>query len=195
MTRSVSPAVSRFAALGLLLAFVSGAFGYVLVPAARHIANLDGEIELKRELLGRLLDHQKAMPAAGDAAQRGQALLAAEFTLPGETEPIRVANLQAVLRGMAEEAGVQLQSTRTLPPVVREQVPLVGMHLSMRAPIEAVQKLLRRIEVNRPVLVVDGLEIVPVPEGSTGIGGAERLLRVELRVLAHAGAGRKGGEL
>lgn len=189
MTNAMSPFVSRFAALGLLAALVLGLFGYVLVPAGQHTMRLSEEITTKRELLGRLLAHRQGAPAPGDAGIAADRALSAALTIQGETEPIRLAAMQAAVRRLADAAGVRLESTRTLPPVQRGQVQLAGLQVSMRAPIEALQRLLHGIEVNRPVMIIDGLDIVPIPEGPPG---EDRQLRAEVRVLAHVGAMPKG---
>lgn len=196
MTRTMSPAVSRFAALGLLLTVLLGLGGYVLMPAVQRTMRLGEEIEAKRELLGRLLAHQgttsgEPAPSLGGG---NNGALSAELTIQGETEPIRLAAMQAAVRGLAGSAGVRLESTRTLPAVQRGQVQLSGLQVSMRARVDALQRLLHGIEVHRPIMIVDGLDIVPVAAGTSGTVGDDRQLRVELRVLAHTGTVAKGGE-
>ncbi len=194
MIETLSPPIRKFAALGLLLALVLAIAGYVITPFARHLAHLDEQITAKRELLGRLTAFHADMPAA-DAAARGNArLIASEVHLPGETEPIRLANLQSAIRQMAGDAGVRLQSTRTLPPVQRDQLQLAGLQMSLQAPIEALQRLLHRLEVHRPLLVVDGLDLVPATAGSASSGSGDRLLQVDLRVLAYLSLAKKFGE-
>ena len=194
MIETLSPPISKFAALGLLLTLVLAIAGYVVAPAARHQAHLDEQITAKRELLGRLTAFHADMPAAGAAARGNAQLMASEVHLPGETEPIRLANLQAAIRQMAGEAGVRLQSTRTLAPVQRDQLQLVGLQMSLQAPIEALQGLLHRLEVHRPLLVVDGLDVVPATAGGSNAGNGDRLLQVELRVLAYLSLAKKSGE-
>jgi hypothetical protein len=194
MMNAMSPAISRFAALGLLLALILGLGGYVLVPAVQRTMALGEEIASKREVLGRLLAHQNSSPVQGEAAGSIDRALAADLTVQGETEPIRLAALQAAVRGLAGSAGVRLESTRTLPPVLRAQIQLSGLQVSMRASVDALQRLLHGIEVHRPIMIVDGLDIVPIPAGSGNENGDDRLLRIELRVLAYTGAVAKGAE-
>ena len=166
----------------------------MIAPATRHLSHLDEQITAKRELLGRLAVFHADMPAADAAARGNTQLMASEVHLPGETEPIRLANLQASIRQMAGEAGVRLQSTRTLPPIQRDQLQLAGLQMSLQAPIEALQVLLHRLEVHRPLLVVDGLDIVPATVGASDAGNGDRLLQVDLRVLAYLNLAKKSGE-
>jgi hypothetical protein len=195
MSSTLSPGISRFAAIGLLIALVAGLTGYVLLPAAQHTLRLGEEIAAKRELLGRLVKLEPEANAAGSNAQQAERALLAELTVPGETEPIRLAAVQATIRRLAATSGARLESTRTLPPVQRGQVQLAGLNIAMRAPVDALQRLLHAIEVHRPILIVDGLDIVPIPaEGSGAKAVAEdtRQLRVELRILAYVGAAQNG---
>lgn len=194
MIETLSPAIRKFAAVGLLLAIVLTLVGYVIVPAVRHLGQLDEQIMAKRELLGRLSAFHAEMPAADAAARRSAEMMAAEVDLPGETEPIRLANLQAAIRQMTQQSGIRLQSTRTLPAIQREQLQLAGLQMSLQAPVAAVQLLLHRLEVHRPLLIVDGLDIVPAMAGAAGAAEGDRLLQVDLRVLAYLGQARKGTE-
>lgn len=193
MIETQSPGVRRFAAIGLALAVVLFVTGYVIEPAARRLADLDGQITAQRELLGRQSTLAAESPVAIASVKGSRQFLKLQIYLPGETEPIQLANLQASIRQMSDVEGVRLQSTRTLPSVQRDDVYFAGLQMTLKASIESLQRLLHRIEVHRPVLTVDGLAITPLAASATSAEDDSRLLQVELRVLGYVEEARKDG--
>ena len=191
MIETPSPLIRKFAAIGLAVALLLAIAGFVIEPAVRRLSDLDEQINAKRESLGLLSAIAARALNSSDAANRGDQIPASEVFLPGETEPIRLAYLQASIRLMSEEEGVRLRSTRTLSSIQRDEVQLAGLQLTLQAPVAAVQRLLHRIEVHRPILLVDGLDIAPVAAAALSATD-DRLLHVELRVLAHVQSPRIG---
>ena len=132
----LSPAVSRFAALGLTLAVILLVGGLALEPALRRIVGLGDGIEAKREHLGRLMLLATRAPDASQS-QRMAARLLADAYLEGGTEAVQFANLQAAVGRVAEAAGVRLRSTQTLPVTQRDDLAFPGLQSTVQVPIEA----------------------------------------------------------
>jgi hypothetical protein len=191
MTATISPLVSRLAAVGLALAALL-ALLLMLEPIVQRVAMLDSRIELEREQIARLTAIGEAAKGAGSASERSRQTTAAAY-LPGETEAVQLGNLQTAFRTVSAKAGVRHQSTRTLPTVRRDGFQLVGVHASTQIGIEALQRLLRGIETHRPVLIVDGLDVAPV-RGALPGSPEERQLQVEIKVVAIARAVAAGGD-
>lgn len=188
----VSPQISRIAAIGLAAAVALAVFGFVLEPMVSRIVELDGQIQAKREHLGQLTAMAARAPNPAAAAARAAQTLAA-VTLDGETEAIQLANLQAAVGRVAEAAGVRLRSTQALPVMQRDDMGFAGLQSSAQVRMEALQRLLHGIEVHRPMLIVDAIDMAPLSTATAGLeGGDDRLLQVNFRVRALVAPVKKG---
>lgn len=188
----VSPRISMIAAVGLAASVALAVFGFVLEPMVSRIVELDGQIQAKREHLGQLTAMAARAPNPAAAAARAAQTLAA-VTLDGETEAIQLANLQAAVGRVAEAAGVRLRSTQALPVMQRDDMGFAGLQSSAQVRMEALQRLLHGIEVHRPMLIVDAIDMAPLSTATAGLeGGDDRLLQVNFRVRALVAPVKKG---
>jgi hypothetical protein len=184
MIDQVSPPLRKFAAVGLLLAAALLAINFVITPVASRLAYVERALVEKRERVGRLIILARASRDARTIDRESETLLSRAVYLPGDSEAVQLANLQAQLLGVTDKAGIRVQSSRTLTASPREGLQAVGMEITLQSDIRKLQGLMHRIESHRPVLIVDRLAIAP-SHGATPTGPlAEGTLQVNLRVLA-----------
>lgn len=172
MTYALTVLLRRLAAV-LLLVTVLGALAlFVVVPVVAHVQSLRADIEQERLTLARLV----SMPDDSVEAQSIERMTAkareSRQFLEGESDPIRLANLQSVVGGIAAGQGVKLRSSRNLPPRERGDVRYVGVQLQFAATIGQLQKILLAIEAQRPFLFIDTVHITPMP-GALAAGGED----------------------
>lgn len=172
MNLAIPRILKRLAALLLLVGVVGVIGGFVVMPVLAHIQTLQGDIENERGLLGRLA----TMPDDASEAQSIDRMTAlakqGHQFLEGESDPIRLANLQSLVGTIAAGQGVKLRSSRNLPPRERNDVRFVGVQLQFAATVEQLQKILVAIEAQRPYLFIDSLHITPMP-GALAAGGED----------------------
>ena len=172
MSHAITRFLKRLAALLLLAAVIGGIGLFVVLPVVSHVQALNSEIEQERATLGRLA----SMPDDANEAQAIDRMTArakeSRQFLEGESDPIRLANLQSLIGVIAAGQGVKLRSSRNLPPRERNEVRFVGVQLQLAANIEQLQKILVAIEAQRPYLFIDSLHITPMP-GAVAAGGEE----------------------
>jgi hypothetical protein len=156
----LSRPIRQLAAVALLLLALALAAIVAVVPLRARFAELRGQIETERVLLGRF-----AAIAARDTAayeRAGRSALQSGAYLKGESEPLVAAGLQTILAQLAAADRVRFHSTRALPPRERNATRLIGVSVQFKAEIEQLRALLFRIEGHRPFLFVEGLHVHPV---------------------------------
>lgn len=85
--------------------------------------------------------------------------------LPGDTPALAAAALQGRLASAASGANVTLATQRTEKPVAQGGFLEIPVHVSFRAPIDALVKILRAIETSRLALDIPELSVrLPDPK-------------------------------
>lgn len=158
----LSEPVRRLAALGLLVLALAVLAMLTVVPLTARVAELKGEIETERVLLGRLAAVAARRGETAELERTGLAALASGAWLKGESEALTAAGLQSLMSQLAAANRVRFHSTRALPPREADGARLIGVSVQFKAGIEQLRALLFRIESNRPFLFVEGLQLRPV---------------------------------
>ncbi len=156
MMDQISKPIRQIVAVGLLAALVFALVGFVITPLWQHLEEVQDRIYTERQVLGRLsttIAREAELGRGRDPAADSGAFL------KGESEAIQLAELQALLKEIVAAQGLRLLSLRTLPPVDRDRLHLVGVRADLNGSAAAVQKLLHTIETTRPLLLVDFVEI------------------------------------
>jgi hypothetical protein len=156
---------SKLAAL-MLLAAALGAIAFcIVIPISERFRDLDERISEQRNLLGRY--RSIAVSAkAGDQEQAADIQATAEAAfLPGETDALRLASLQATLNDAAAAQKIRLSSARTTDAPEETGVRLLSLQAQLSTDLEPLQKLLFNLEKQRANLIIDGLHIVRAPDG------------------------------
>jgi len=183
------PKVARQALAVLLVFLVLGALGLAISPIFAHVAELSSHIEQERNLLSRLSSVAATQPAAADAGKIPDREAYAGLFLQGESEGIRLASLQSRLSEIFAANGVKLRSARNLPAKERDDLHLLGVQLQFAAPVERLQAILLAIEEQKPLLLIESLQVTPLAATSEEERG-----NLETRVdVFGVGSARKSG--
>jgi hypothetical protein len=188
---ALSRPVRQLAALALLLFLVGLVALTTVVPLYGHVDQLREQIEAERVLLGRFAAIAAQQDQLGNYDRTGRAALESGAYLKGETEALKAAGLQTALAELAAANKVRFYSTRALGTRDQDDVRLIGVRVQFKGDIEQLRALLHRIEVHRPFLFVEGLQVQALSaftQRDADLGG---VLDVRLDVFG-AMPGRKG---
>lgn len=155
----------------LLWSYVADPFLGEQAIVRERVVREERAIQRYRDLLGK-----QGHVAAELTALRARLASTRQQLLPGETPALAAAALQARLAAAARSAEVTLASQRPEKPVVRGDFLEIAVHVTFRAPIEALVKILKAIETSPLALDVPELSIRVVDPG------APRDLQVEMVV-------------
>jgi general secretion pathway protein M len=158
----MSQPMRRLAAVALLVLALTVLALATVVPLAARVAELQGEIEAERALLGRFAAVAARKNETAEIERAGRAALESGAWLEGKSEALTAAGLQGLLARLAATDRVRFHSTRALPPREREGARLIGVSVQFKAEIGQLRALLFRIESSRPFLLVEGLQVRPV---------------------------------
>jgi Type II secretion system (T2SS), protein M subtype b len=166
---------SKLSALALLAAAVWVAFSYVTLPVWQRFHDVNDRIAAQRALLGRYAA-EKASSAGttnlGSDRETGQ-----QAFLPGETDALRLAHLQATLNAAASSSQIRLASASALDASEDSGVHFIGIQAQFSTDLEPLQKMLFSLEKQQPNLIVDQLHIARAPDAGpvTGLGNLPTL--------------------
>lgn len=186
MNLAIAKPVRQFAALGLLAAVVAAIWFAGLAPLADRISRGDEEISGKRLLLGKLQNARAMEAEARELGKRSAALDLPSLLVAGESEPLKAANLQAALAGIAAANGLRFRSTRVLPTRVEDGVQLVAVEASFEASLADIQKMLLTMADHKPMLAVSSLRVSLAPTAALDPESAGSVLEVSMEVAAPA---------
>ena len=186
MLRLLRQVLSKALALGLLAGAAFLVFTLVVEPLVGRFTSAQERIAEQRALLGRLNTAASQEPATTTTGKPAPSGADGAVFLPGASDAIRVAELQSALSRIAEAEGVQLKSTRSLPPRERETVRMLGVEARLSASIEQVQKILYKLETQRPHLFIEALQITPLAAFVPSSASTNTALDVRIDVLGAA---------
>lgn len=171
----------RLLAVGLLLLMVTGVYSLVAAPLHDLHAERAATAETRRAFLAKL----QAVGAELPALRQRQAQLQAtaghnKLTLDGPSDAVASAGLQSHLTELAAAAGVTIGSTESLPTQRQNGYRRLGLRLLVSGPYDALIKLLARIELATPPLLVDSLQMHSLQRrrGATTVASLDASLEV-----------------
>ncbi|WP_088343231.1 MULTISPECIES: type II secretion system protein GspM [Rhodomicrobium] len=162
MSEALKRILHRLAALGLLLAVIGLAVSLFVMPLVHRFDALRSEIATEREQLARFEAFAANKDAAKALTERSAAAIRSGLFLPGETDALRTASLQAVITEVAEKQGVRLTSAHALPVHERDGLRFIGVQAELDADIRQLQALILAFESRRPYLFIQSLQVAPV---------------------------------
>jgi hypothetical protein len=182
--RSIAALARKLAAVTLLLAVAGLVYLLALSPIEARLRSASEAISEQRMLLGRLRG-EIARRSGGQRNDEAAALpdRVGDVYLQGESDAVKAARLQAMLKEIAEAAGLRLASTRALPLRQAGRLRLIGMEARLDAGMAGLQKLLLALEASRPVVLVHALAVSPSASRSFA-ADAERVVEDELLSIA-----------
>jgi Type II secretion system (T2SS), protein M subtype b len=183
MNWQLSKRLRQVLAVSLLAATLATLMVFVVLPIYGQFTALTTQIDQERLVLGHL-----SLPRSDENQRHNIERIASpeqleRLVLPGESDTIRLANLQSTLGALAANAGVQLRSTRNLSPVDRPEARLLGVQLQFAATIEQLQTILIAIEAQRPQLRVEALQITVLQDTVAAGSSAPPSLEARLDVM------------
>jgi type II secretory pathway component PulM len=188
MTERISKPVRQLAAIALLMAACVGLWSFVWTPVFGTLQQQDASIAEKREVLGRLLSAEDLAGEASALEQKSKSLNTGKLTLRGDSDPLRIAELQTALTKIATDHGLRLRSTRALPGREAKGVRLVGIQAQFQATLEQLQKVLLALEDSEPILVIEALRVAGTT--STADAKSETPLDINIDVFGATGTGK-----
>lgn len=178
--RSNIPRLAPFVAFNVLVVLFVVIF--LLAPVLGHFANRNEEIS---ESAAQLAHFRKIMRSAGTLANKP--LQGGDPFLPGSEERVVSADLQASLKAIATNAGVNLLGIRGLPDSRSQQLRMIAVGVELEGSLPAVRDMILAIESQTPFLFVTAASFRSVNEGEEGP------IRVELKVLGAMREARTSG--
>lgn len=165
-----TPWISRLVALLLMAAVVLAFFMLIVEPLRSAYATADAAIAEARETL---LRYERIASLRASLEQQVADLARAGGTansyLGGETDALAAAALQRRVASLFASSGGGVSSVQVLP--TREEAGLrrVAIRLQFSSTIEPLVRILHELEVGRPALFIDNLDI----RSRSPIGGVE----------------------
>ena len=182
--------VRQLLAVALLGLVVAAAVSLTIMPLYGKIADLDDRIQQERSTLGRLSAIGNDENAARELDGLTTAARSRGLFLEGESESIRMANLQSLLAEIVAANGIKPRSIRNLPARDRNDLRMLGVQLQLVANIETLRKILVAIEEQRRVLLVDQMQVAPLT--GTWVGNEEQRGTLDIRFDIFGVEGRRG---
>lgn len=155
---------------------------FLLTPMFSHFASRSEEIS---ESAAQLAHFRKLARSASIPTNRSSA--SEDPFLPGTEERVVSADLQAGLKGIAANAGVNLLGIRGLQGSRYQQLRMVAVSVELEGPLTAVRDMIVAIESQTPFLFVTSASFRSVSEGDDGP------IRAELKVQGAMRDGRPSG--
>lgn len=187
MRYNLTPRLQRLLALALTLLVALAIWLLLVRPVAGLIAEQGEAIARERQLLGRFLAVANRSATAGDIERLVGEALSGEALLKGESDAIRLANLQSLVGEIAARGKLRLRSVRTLPRREQGGLAVLGVRIQVQSDMAGVQALLHRLETADTLLLLTGLQVSRVA------GTAEGPTEIDLRLDVLGVARKEGG--
>ena len=183
MMQNLSKSIRRALALSLLVAFLSLIVTTVVLPYLSATDALREQIRQTRELVLRL-DAVSATPEADKTDWEKMLVEAGKRNfIPGESQIIRIANVQSSIVQILTADNMKPRSVRNLPPRVRAGLTLVGVQVQIGLSLAQLKSMLTRIDSHQPRLLVEDLQITRTTQSVVPGDGTPQLLDVRLDVF------------
>jgi general secretion pathway protein M len=155
--------LSRVLALVLLGAFLTGAYVLLIAPVVELYRATDEAIESAETLLQRhrTLAAQRSDLTARLDEEKAQAAATAGY-LEGPSDPLALAQLQALVKNVIEAAGGELRSTQILPAQtvdISSGTRRATLRVQMVVAIDGLAAILYDLESGQPYILIDELSV------------------------------------
>lgn len=173
------------------LAFNAAAILFVLIfliaPILGHFAARGEEISDHAAQLAHFQNVTRAAKkSAGGAGRSGDPFL------PGNEERVASADLQAGLKAMAANTGINVLAVRGVTGARSQQLQMVAVSVELEGPLRAVRDMISTIENQTPLLFVSTASFRSLADGEDGPIRAELRVQGAIRNAAQAAAGEQG---
>lgn len=144
----------RVVALALLAAFAAAPVLALVWVIEAYWSNA-AEMNARRDAIARFEAIARFAPRLGAYRASAPDLSHVPWLLPGSDQALAAASLQARLKELAQANGVAVAQARDLEPRTKGALTYVGVALDMSGGAEAVVPLLRAIEADVPLLLIE----------------------------------------
>jgi Tfp pilus assembly protein PilO len=147
--------------LGVVVLILLGAYLYLVEPLLER-RRIAAELIPVRAAT---LDRQRLVVAKEPALRAELARLEERLVietprlLQGETPALAASELEALLKVLAGQAGVEVRSSRILPPVERGGLQEIPMELTVAGGLKEVVRLLYELDRSEKLLIVQALNV------------------------------------
>jgi general secretion pathway protein M len=158
--RKLSPAISRAAALAILLALIAILYLGIAMPIVDAYQSIGADtVQLQEQL-------RRYQRAAGDRAQRQAELAALEHRssaadgfLQGANDTLVAVQIQNRLKSLADAAHAELRSTQVLPAQDEGALRRISVRGQFATTMAGALQIFHGFESQYPLLFVDNLDI------------------------------------
>jgi hypothetical protein len=143
-------------ALALAVAALAAVVIYLLIisPVLAFYGEREDRLDQHLAMAGRYEVLARELPALRAADKKWRDQEGGELLLEGSSDAIASAALQAVMKGLVEDAGAKLSSSEVLQPVASGNFRRVGIRVAFSGDLKLVTAVLRGVETSRPILSV-----------------------------------------
>ena len=184
----LTPAQSRWVAVGLLVAAVAFAAGVLLLPVVLLHKHYDDAIE---SLVDRLERYRRVAAQAPEYATALESMREKDgrrFFLKNTAANLAGAELQEIVRAAIEGNGGRITTSQNPAPKGEGRFKQIIVNMQFFANTPNLQKILHALEVQRPYLIVENITLRPLNafRGFKPGPGQEPEVNVQLDVAAFA---------
>jgi general secretion pathway protein M len=172
--------IGKALALGIACVLLCLLYFMAVAPLLSFYADGERSLEERTALAAMLERSVHDLPRLRAlAAQWQQGAPANDLLLPASSDSVAAATLQSTVKDLVEQGGATLNSTEILPPQDQDSFRRVGIHVSFSTNQRLLMAALRGIEIARPLLFVDNIDI----RGTAQPGSADPGLAVAFDVF------------
>lgn len=155
----------RWLAVGLLLTIIICIALLIIMPWVNSLNEISEKID---EQAFRMTRYQRVIASRDevlvDIEQGRKEINALGYFNTQESSSMAIANLQNRIKAMAVEAGGELTSSQVLPNKEHEGLVRIAVKVKLTGDIEMLRSLLYEIEVEKPLMIIDDITVVPAPK-------------------------------
>lgn len=158
--KQMSPQVSRFAAVGLLVVLILTLFFYGIMPLVQAYKSNADEVAVLEKRLVTLRSMLANKALVDNALQRLDSMnTAGDVFLKGNKAAIASANLREFVNDVVKESGGVLVSTQDYQTQSLDIANAVGLRLQFNGEINNLSNLLYKLESARPLIFIDKMTV------------------------------------
>jgi general secretion pathway protein M len=163
MLEQLNKQQQRWLALGLLTAVVLFIVLFLVAPLVSTWSEYN---ETKKDLAFRLKRYKQVIASKDKVYANAEEIKLQydqqEYFSDRETVALASADLQKFIKTTISETGGQLTSTQVLPSKTEEDITRIVVKVRMNGKIENLRSILYKIEMSKPLMLVEELDIRPV---------------------------------
>ena len=163
MLEQLNKQQQRWLALGMLAAVILSIALFLILPLVSSWIEYN---ETKQDLAFRLKRYKEVIASKDKVYDNAETIKQQydeqEYFSDRETVALASADLQKFIKTTISATGGQLTSTQVLPSKTEEDITRIIIKVRMNGKIEHLRSILYEIEMSKPLMIVEELDIRPV---------------------------------